>query len=300
VKRPLLGVALPHFGGSLTPGSVFEVARAAESLGFDSVWTTDHILIDASNHYPYGRIYESIVTLSMAGAVTDQVRLGTSVIVIPMRNAVLTAKQLATLDALTGGRLIVGLGAGWNRREFRNLGADFRRRGRMVEEAVRLVRTLWSSERPTFKGEFYSVVDGVFEPLPAQRGGPPIWLGGNSSVALERALRLADGWHVTGMHPGVFAEMVEGARGRAGAGFVFSARLTVQLGGSGPREYVSNQGDRRVIIGGGPGVVAEWLSAYVRAGASHLVLYFGDAPCEAYVERMERFLRDVAPSISGG
>ncbi|MCS7145159.1 MAG: LLM class F420-dependent oxidoreductase [Nitrososphaerota archaeon] len=299
MARPLLGIAVPHFGRNLSPDSVYLVARAAEELGYDSIWTTDHVVIDTSNYYPYGRIYESVATLAAIGAVTERIKIGTSIIVIPMRNAVLTAKQLSTIDSLTGGRLIVGLGVGWNLQEFRNLGADFRRRGRNEEEAIKLMRTLWSSERPVFKGNFYRVEDAVFEPLPPQRGGPPIWLGGNSGVALERALRLAEGWHVTGMHPEDFGEMVRGASERAKPGFVFSARLSVELGGKGPKEYVSALGDRRFILGGEVEKVAEQLSEYVKNGASHLVLYLGDAPAEKYVDNMRRLIRDVAPSISG-
>jgi len=299
VARPLIGIAVPHFGRNLTPRSVLSVARAAEELGYDSIWTTDHVVIDTSNYYPYGRIYESIATLAAIGSVTERVKVGTSIIVIPMRNAVLTAKQLATIDSLTGGRLIAGLGVGWNSREFRNLNADFRRRGKIEEESIKLMRALWSSERPVFTGRFYRVEDAVFEPLPAQRGGPPIWLGGNSSVALDRALRLADGWHVTGMHPGDFEEMVKGASGRAKPGFVFSARLAVELDGRGPREYVSALGDKRFILGGDAGSVAEQLSVYVRCGATHLVLYLGDHPAEAYIERMRRLARESLPSVSG-
>ncbi|MEM0482780.1 MAG: LLM class F420-dependent oxidoreductase [Nitrososphaerota archaeon] len=300
MARPLLGIAIPHFGRNLSPDSVYSVARAAEELGYDSIWTTDHIVIDTSNYYPYGRIYESIAVLAAIGSVTERIRIGTSIIVIPMRNAVLTAKQLATIDSLTGGRLVVGLGVGWNRQEFRNLGASFKKRGRIEEESIKLMKTLWSSERPVFAGEFYRVEDVVFEPLPAQPGGPPIWLGGNSRAALERALRLADGWHVTGMHPGDFAEMVRGVAGRARPGFVFSARLTVELGGKGSREYTSPLGDRRFIVGGSAGEVAEQLSKYLRSGASHLVLYLGDQPAKTYIENIRRLMSEVAPSISGG
>lgn len=300
MARPLLGIAIPHFGRNLSPDSVYSVAKAAEELGYDSIWTTDHVVVDPSNYYPYGRIYESIAVLAAIGSVTERIRIGTSIIVIPMRNAVLTAKQLATIDSLTGGRLIVGLGVGWNWQEFRNLGADFKRRGRIEEESIKLMKTLWSGERPVFAGEFYRVENAVFEPLPAQPGGPPIWLGGNSRVALERALRLADGWHVTGMHPSDFSDMVKSAAGRAKPGFVFSARLTVELGGKGPKEYTSPLGERRFILGGSTGQVADQLSAYIRSGASHLVLYLGDLPAKTYIDTMRRLMSEVVPSISGG
>lgn len=298
MARLLIGIAIPHFGRNLSPESVYSVARAAEELGYDSIWTTDHVVIDTSNYYPYGRIYESIATLAAIGSVTEHIAIGTSIIVIPMRNAVLTAKQLATIDSLTGGRLIVGLGVGWNLQEFRNLNADFRRRGKIEEESIKLLRTLWSSERPSFLGKFYKVEDAVFEPLPAQKGGPPIWLGGNSGIALDRALRLADGWHVTGMHPETFGKMVREMRDRAEPGFVFSARLAVELNGRGPREYVSGLGDRRVLLGGDAGSVAEQLSAYVKNGATHLVLYLGDHQAKIYIENMKKLEREVIPSLS--
>ncbi|MEM0381051.1 MAG: TIGR03619 family F420-dependent LLM class oxidoreductase [Nitrososphaerota archaeon] len=297
MARPFLGIAIPHFGRNLSPESVYGVARTAEELGYDSIWTTDHVIIDSSNYYPYGPIYESIVTLTAIGSVTERIKIGTSIIVIPMRNAILVAKQLASVDSLTDGRLIVGLGVGWNRQEFRNLGASFGRRGRIEEESIKLMRTLWSSSRPVFKGEFYKVEDAVFEPPPAQAGGPPIWLGGNSRAAFDRALRLADGWHVTGMHPDDFGEMVRSAAGRVKPGFVFSARLAVELEGKGPREYISALGDRRYLLGGDAGQVAGQLSEYVKAGASHLVLYLGDVPAKTYIERMKHLMKDIAPSI---
>jgi len=297
VARVGLGVAIPHFGKNLSRESVLKVAVAAEKLGYDSVWTTDHVVIDPSNYYPYGRIYESIVTLAVIGAVTEGVKIGTSIIVLPMRNAVLTAKQLATIDSLTEGRLIVGLGAGWCEKEFANMGASFRRRGRNLDEAIRLMKTLWSSERPVFRGDYYRVEEAVFEPLPTQRGGPPLWVGGNTRRALRRALMLAEGWHPTGIPPEVFREMVEAAAPRP-PGFTFSLRLTVEMDGRGTREYSTPLGEKRVIISGRQDEVAGYLSRYLRYGASHLVIYFGDEKADNYIERMKRFMRDVAPSLS--
>jgi probable F420-dependent oxidoreductase len=298
VKRVYLGVAIPHFGRNLSRESVYTIAEAAERLEYDSIWTTDHVAIDSANYYPYGKIYESIATLAAAGAVTERVKIGTSIIVLPMRNAVLTAKQLATIDSLTDGRLIVGLGVGWCEKEFANLGASFRRRGRHMDEAIRLLRTVWSNERPAFRGEFYRIADAVFEPPPSQRGGPPIWIGGNSRVALKRAVKLADGWHPTGIHPDTFREMVALVPTEIQRSFTLSVRLTVELDGKGVREYTSPQGERRVILGGRESELSDYLSQYVKYGASHLVLYFGDTSPDKYVERMASFVRDVYPSVA--
>lgn len=292
-----MGVCIPHFGSNLSNRHVFGVAKRAEELGYDSIWVTDHIAVNEANRYPYGRIYEALTTLSAITAITSRILLGTSIIVLPMRNPLIVAKELATIDNLSEGRLIAGLAAGWCEPEFRNLGAQFANRGRRLAEAVRLLRALWSSERPKFEGNFYSLHDAVFEPLPRQRGGPPIWLGGNSLAAYRRALKLADGWHPTGLAPEELEGRIAQATERVHEGFTFSARLTVDLGAPGKKVSRAPSGEKRVILGGPPSSVAEDLAAYKRAGLKHLALYFGDVPYEEYVRRVQVFAAEVRPSL---
>src|SRR5215210_6151453 len=173
------GIALPNFSRLGQREAVVEVAQRAEALGYDSIWTTDHVMMRKGQEEPYGHILEAITTLSYLAALTERVRLGISVIVLPQREPVLVAKQLATLDSLSGGRLIVGLGAGWNEAEFNYLGADFSSRGKRLDEYIRVLRELWTSPEPRFDGQYVSFSDALFSPRSPQPNGPPIVIGGS-------------------------------------------------------------------------------------------------------------------------
>lgn len=212
-----IGICLPNYGRASSPEAIREVAQAAESLGFDSLWTTDHILVPEAHYEPYGRIFETWTTLAYVAALTQRVRLGTSILLLGLRNPVLVAKQAATLDQLSNGRLILGIGAGWLAPEFENLGMSFRRRVRFLEEGIALMRTLWTNPRPRFQGRFFRIQDAVFEPLPVQPGGPPIWIGGNTEAAVRRAARLGDGWHPVGLDPETLRTRVAQLRTWSGA-----------------------------------------------------------------------------------
>lgn len=190
------GIALPNFkfGADPSPDHLLRTCRAAEASGYTSAFTSDHVLVAADDER-YGLLYETVVTLAWLAGRTETIRLGTSILVLPMRNAVLAAKQLATLDVLAGGRLIVGVGVGWNEEEYRSLGAPFERRGHCLDESIAVLHDLWSEPVASFDGEFYSYRDRRCDPKPVQSGGPPIWVGGNSEIALKRAGRLGDAWH---------------------------------------------------------------------------------------------------------
>src|ERR671939_408171 len=160
------GVALPHFSRLASREAVVATAREAEALGYDSVWVTDHVLMAADQPEPYGTILEAAVTLTFVAALTERVRLGTSVIVLTQREPVLVAKQEATLDVLSNGRLILGVGAGWNEREFGFLGASFHDRGRRLDEYIQVLRTLWSAPEPRYVGQFICFGEVSFQPRP--------------------------------------------------------------------------------------------------------------------------------------
>jgi probable F420-dependent oxidoreductase len=227
------GVTLPnfHYGAPPTRDHLLAVVRAAEDSGFTSLWSTDHILVGSA--FPrYGTAYESLATLAWVAGKTERIRLGTSILVLAMRNAILAAKQIATIDSLSGGRVVIGVGAGWNEEEYRMLGADFKRRGRVLDESIRTMRALWTEERPAFSGDVYRFADTLFDPKPAQSGGPPIWIGGNSDAALSRTARLGDAWHADEVPPDEFAVRVASLdKQAADAGRKVSAtiRYTVDL-----------------------------------------------------------------------
>ena len=201
------GCHLPMFGPVATRETVLAFARRMEALGYDSLWASDHVVIPhrIASRYPYSdtgafplppdaNFLEPLTTLALVAGVTERVRLGTTILVLPHRHPVLAAKSLATLDHLSAGRVILGAGVGWMREEIELLGAPFDRRGAWSDEAIRIMRACWRDERTRYRGEFFAFDDvGVF-PKPA-RGDIPIWIGGHTPRALKRVVALADGWH---------------------------------------------------------------------------------------------------------
>ena len=214
------GLALPNFTDLASAEAIDAVADAADRLGYESVWTTDHVLVDKSSDAADYRVnFDAIETLAWVGAKHPGLGLGTSVIVVPQRNAVILAKEIATLDALSSGRVIAGVGVGWNEREFGNLGARdrFHERGAYLDETIRLWRHLWSGSEEPFEGRFHALDDFTFGPLPAQRSSLPIWIGARSDAALERVGRLADGYHSSATSPESYGRRLPTIRAAAHA-----------------------------------------------------------------------------------
>ena len=197
------GICLPNFPAGASPEGLEAAAEVADRLGFSTVWTTDHVLVNRRDAGDYGRIYEAILALAWVGAGHPGLRLGTSVLVVPQRNAVVLAKELASLNSLSGGRVTAGVGVGWSEGEFRNLGAGdaFHVRGAYLDETIGLWRHLWSGSTEPFEGRFHPLTDFAFEPLPAQGAGLPILVGGRVEAALRRAGTLADGYHSSATSP---------------------------------------------------------------------------------------------------
>ncbi len=187
-----LGVLLPNFGEGSSPSGIRRTAEAAEELGFDSIWATEHIIVGPEGVDPYGRVYAPLVTLGWIAGFTKRIGLGTSIVLAPLHHPIHLAKEAATLQELSGGRLRLGLGVGWHEDEYRFLGIPFRGRGRRADEAIRLMRELWRGER-SFEGENWSFENATFAPLPEPE--PEIWIGGSSPTAIRRARGLGGIWH---------------------------------------------------------------------------------------------------------
>jgi probable F420-dependent oxidoreductase len=207
VARLRIGAKLPSSGAEPARLGVPSMARRLEAAGFDSVWVSDHVVMteDTSrSFYPFGDDgspgwdvtmpwYDALIVLAQAAAVTDRVELGTAVLVLPQRHPVVLAKQVASLDALAGGRVALGVGAGWFREEFEALGVDFDSRGRRFSEWLDLLRRCWQGRPDGVDGQHYRLPDGVIlEPTPARR--VPLLIGGVSAIALRRAATQGDGW----------------------------------------------------------------------------------------------------------
>jgi probable F420-dependent oxidoreductase len=297
VTTPMrFGLALPQFRDGASREGIEAAADAGERLGWDSVWATDHLLPDLSPRAAdYSVLYEPLATLAYLAARTSRVRLGTSVIVVPMRNAVAMAREVATIDALSGGRMTLGVGVGWSEKEFANVGvADvFHRRGAYLDEAIAIWRHLWSGSREPFKGRFHAFDEYRFAPLPPQGAALPIWIGGGSPAALERAGKLADGWHSTGTGPDVYAERAPLAREAARAAGrpepTFSARVRVRFE---PRSARAGM----YAMTGNPDEMRADVAAFGRAGVSLLVLDLIETDPARSVAAIERFNREIVPA----
>ena len=244
------GVLLPNYGDHASRAAIAEVADAAEDLGFDSVWTTEHLLVGAEAAGRFARTLDSMGTLAWVAGRTERVRLGTSILILPLHNPIRLAKETATLQELSRGRLTLGLGVGWHEAEFGFVGVGFPDRDRRADEAIRLMQALWAGERE-FAGEFWSFEYATFGPLPER--APEIWVGGRSRRALRRA-REHGVWHPSSIDPSEVARAKE------------------------------RWPELRII----PRIDATRVDAFRDAGADGAVMSFGLEP-RAAVEAMRRF-----------
>jgi len=196
-----LSVVFPNVMYREGPDGVQKLIRAIEAIGYDELDMFDHVLMGhptktrrAPLYSPTMPIVEAFMLLSYAAACTSRIGLGTSVLVLPQRQPTLVAKQVSTLDTLSGGRVRLGVGVGWQRSEYQALDEDFSTRGKRLDEAIQLLRAYWRDEHVTFSGEHYQIDDMAMEPKPPQGGSIPIWIGGTKPPALRRVARLGDGW----------------------------------------------------------------------------------------------------------
>ena len=209
------GFSIPNRGPNASPENLATLVRKAEELGYDCGSTGDHIVVptDIGSRYPYteggefpgsisGESMEQITLLAYLAGITHKLRLVTGVIIVPHRNPLLAAKALATLDVLSHGRLVVGIGAGWMKEEFQALELPpFEERGAVTDEYIRAFKELWASDNPTFEGKYCRFSGITFLPKPVQKPHPPIWVGGESPRAIRRTAELADGWYPIGSNP---------------------------------------------------------------------------------------------------
>lgn len=292
------GVCLPNYGSHLSKEALIKSSKLAEKSGFDSLWTTDHIIVPKKHSDPYGNILDCLTTLAYLGAVTDKIHLGTSILVLPLRDPIVVAKQVATIDYLTNGRLILGTAIGWMEEEFQNLAVPFHGRGKRFEEAVRLIRTVNQTEYPQFEGRYHKFTDATFKPAAISKDGPPIWFGGNSEAALMRAARLADGWHPVGLTVERYHSMVQKVRPmlRGEKPFTFSLRIHVDLDGS-TKPYPASSGESRDVITGTTRHATKAIERYQDAGLDHLVCYFGDIDVRTLERKITQFAEEIIPSF---
>jgi probable F420-dependent oxidoreductase len=315
------GVSLPGRGPLATPDSILQLATKADALGYDSLFVTDHVVLPASmarSVYPYsstGQLpggaaqdyLEPLAVLGWLAHVTKRIRIGTSVLVVPYRNPVVTAKMLATIDHLSNGRVILGAGVGWLREEFEALAAPpFEARGAVTDEYLRLMRATWTTDPVRFEGRHYTVRDVHALPKPVQRGGIPIWIGGHTDAAVKRAATLGDAWHPIALRPpglllpAEYATRVKQLQGwaqRAGRdpkAVTLTLRVPMEVR---PKAAKAPGGDRPMFQGTAA-EIRDDLRAYDALGVSHVVFDAAHSDLKSTLENMERFAVDVRPMVA--
>ena len=288
------GLCLPNFPAGASGEGMVAAAGLAATHRFSTVWTTDHVLVDHESADEYGHIYDAILALAWVGARVPTVKLGTSVIVVPQRNAVVLAKELASLDSLSGGRVVAGVGVGWSETEFANLGMDdrFHVRGAYLDETIRLWRHLWSGSGEPFDGRFHRMDDFTFSPVPAQGERIPIVVGGRAEAALRRAGALGDGYHASATSPARFEPRIPIIRAAAEAAGrsmpALSARVRLRFGPPTDEWYAMQ---------GSPEDIAAEVRAWAALGVEHLALWV-ETTDPAVLERdLARFVSDVVPIL---
>lgn len=286
------GVVLPSYGAQSSRLASVDTALAAEGLGYDSVWTTDHLALPQAEAARFTPLLEAVTTLSFLAGLTNKVRLGVSALVLPQRNPLEVAKQIATLDVLSGGRSMLACGVGWSRGEYDALGSDFSNRGKRMDEALKVLRTLWRGGRPTsFKGKYYHFADVDFAPAPIQPGGPPLWVAGDSPVSVRRAMLLGDGWHPNQTEAESLARLLQPVRPFLSAGRPFTVCMRLSL-------RFSEASDPAVPLSGTPSQVAGQLRLLRDAGMNYALIHF-KVQSQAERERaMRTFIGQVAPEIA--
>ena len=297
-----IGVTIPNNWGIDDPQQVVAFGPLAEDLGYDSVWVMDHLfntgyIRERLEDKPY---YHPLGTLSYLAATTKKVLLGTSVLVLPYHNPVELAKYSASLDQMSGGRVTLGVGVGAMTEEFQALGIPMRQRASLTNESIKLMRELWSNPTPSYHSRRWDFSDLYFSPKPVQKPYIPVWVGGSSPGALNRAATLGDGWHPSGISPEEYSltkrdieDLASGA-GRDAGDLTWSIRVEVQVHG---RPSSDRAAGRSSLPGDDSSRIAAAIDAYANAGVEHVILALNSGDVVSIARVMETIAREVIPQL---
>lgn len=309
-----LGVILPNSGALGSAEAMFAIAKCAEELGFSALWTSDHLVVPvgSSASYPYVRdvdvrldpdhsFVEPLIALAGVAARTQRIRLGVSVYLAALRHPLVAAKLVASLDQLSSGRVILGVGAGWIPEEYQTLGIEWKERGAVLDEHIACMRALWSEARPSFQGRYFRFQDIGFEPKPVA-GDVPIWVGGNSRPAMRRAARLGNGWHCIDMSPedlkGKLTELENLCvqNGRLRSDLTLSMRSQVTL-----TDRHVPPAERLAPLTGTPEELIAELTKLQALGVGHVAVWPAtrEIGLQAYLQHMQRVAAEIMPALVG-
>ena len=303
-----IGCHLPMFGPIGTRHAVLTFARRMEALGYDSLWASDHVVIPhrIASCYPYSPtgkfplapevpFLEPLTTLALVAGVTERVQLGTSILVLPHRNPVLAAKMAATIDHLSEGRLVLGVGVGWMREEIELLGGNYDRRGPWSDEALAVMRACWRDARAVHHGEFFSFDEiGVF-PKPS-RGDIPILIGGHTPRALRRVVELGDGWHAAFIAPRALEADIARLREECARQKRPFDRVTISVRAGLSLRSAPLGSDRKPLQGSREQVIAD-LTAFRDLGVESMLLETRYRDLDDMIGIYEAFAADIRPQI---
>ena len=306
-----IGIFLPISGRAASSETLMGAAQQAETLGFDSVWTADRIIIpwEIKTPYPYGKdehfivpadrpFFEPLTCLAFLAGCTEKVLLGMSVLVLPYRHPLYWAKVAATIDHLSKGRLIMGVGVGWMVEEFEALGVPFKERAKVSREQLEILDVLWKEEKPRFAGKYYRFDEIGFYPKPFRRAKIPIWVGGEGAPAQRRAASHGDAWfpYFVRITPRELAGRFDNVRrwaaeaGRDPNQIRLGCCLPIELS----RESLPQEEDRLM---GSPQQVLKALKAFQEIGVEHIALQFMVPRYPDRLEQIERFGNEVLPAL---
>ncbi|TFG77069.1 MAG: LLM class F420-dependent oxidoreductase [Thermodesulfobacteriales bacterium] len=301
------GICLP-IRLSLEAKDNIEIAKAAENYGIDSIWVSDHVVMPEKHLGSFSEVfYDPFMLLSYIAAETSTIELGTSVIILPYRNPVVVAKMIATLDVLSEGRVIFGVGPGWMREEYDALSIPYEKRGARTNEYIRAIKELWVNDDPKYKGKFCSFSDIKFYPKPLQKPHPPVFIAGASDYAIKRAVELGDGWQPTWVSPedvkeGISKlETVAAEKGKDLSNFTYSVRNRLHIIDA---DYQANNDnnsesdDPPFLLRGTVSEITKSIKDYKKLGVSHIVLDPVVESLDDIFHTMEIVSREIMPVIN--
>jgi len=257
-----IGISLSNYGKLPSRDFLKDAALEIENQKLDSIWVSDHIIVP-ENDSPWNRVFESVATLGFLSSITDTVQLGSSILLVPLREPLVLAKQIATLDSLSNGRVVMGVGIGWNEKEFDLLGYDFKNRAKTVTENIDIMRKMWSGK---YEKQGYSC-----EPMPVSDNGPPILVGGQSNGALERVASFGDGWHPVGISPQEYGLGMQKISQMKKHDYIWSLRINLAANQKIESHYTGTDGNSRLRLVGGIDEIISQIQEYQKIGLTHLV-----------------------------
>ena len=292
-----------YLGFQATPEAIVKTACKAEELGFDALFVNDHVIVDDSpRNEPWRNVYDPLMVLSYVAACTSTIKLGTSVLIMPYRNPIVTAKMVATLDQMSGGRAIAGVGSGWNMEEYDALGVPYRQRGGRTNEYLHLWKACWEEGPTSFNGRYFQFDNMHVYPKPLQQPHPPIWVGGSGAGSLRRAARFAEVWQPT---PTPLPDLI------SNQGYL--SQVSANIGTEAPRTRMSFRVNLSNITGsssdsahrptgqGTPEQVASDISRYCQeAGLDEFQINFsGCGNLQQLLDSMDVLVQEVFPKVDG-